>query len=365
MTTYVKVNGAWQPATAVYTKVGGTWQPATAVYTKVGGAWSSGGSVDTTPPGAPQLVAAVDPSNKFLFVQTGTASNDTDLDLIRVLVRTDAFPTSPTGAGYVSTVPSNFPSETWSDWVFNSGGAHSTTVMPTASEATVKYYPANAFTTAGFSGAVLPSGTYYFTAWARDKAGNWGAPTSVSVWMPPQVVVPQYTQITKTYKAVASKTYLGSGATRTDVGAFTMATGYDSRYGQQKAVVWFPNVQISNDLSAAISIDNVSLYLKAGTWENSTGGYGRIAFTNIDRNQATYTVNSGTNWNFFQDVWFTPNQERWFNITDDGTRFWKSGQRQGIAIGPAPSTANMYHGLFRDHTAIAAPELRITYTVRV
>lgn len=186
MALYQKVNGTWVQANKVYLKVNGIYRLVSDVYAKdpASHTWKSSYHHDYEPPNPPELDLQVVEDFTIIknvktlttrYFRVGTrlpgSSNDPDARLIRVLTTyAGAAPNSYNGATFHSTPDKNYSREPWSEWRYNSYGAHADT-----SVTNWKQYPVNAAAGTKIKG----DSDYWFTAWSLDNEGNWSVPTPV------------------------------------------------------------------------------------------------------------------------------------------------------------------------------------------
>lgn len=176
---FIRKNGIWTQVSRPYVKRGGIWTGVQESWVKRSGAWVQAYQYDTTPPSVPEMALQVI-DNRYILVSVRLpdTGNDPTLKRIRVLVSNSAMPTSPTGAGGVSTSDANFPNEAWSNFWFNHSDP--STDHGDSSLFTHKEYPPNPTKATN-----LPGGRYYyFAAWAQDLEDNWSRGVYMQIWMP-------------------------------------------------------------------------------------------------------------------------------------------------------------------------------------
>lgn len=187
MAIYVNVNGTWTPVVRPYVRKAGVWAPAMGVFSRTSGAWQQPFEYDVTPPSAPELTLTVETNSSggayiLVGVRQPQTANDKDVAMIRVLVGksgsspSNPYPSSPTGATYISGSTDGYPHEPWSDYHYNDYKpyAHADTSVVIR-----KKYPLNQP-----SSGDLAAGTYRFAAWTRDFDGNWSVATRQSIVVP-------------------------------------------------------------------------------------------------------------------------------------------------------------------------------------
>ena len=196
MSVHYKVGGQWKTVERPYRKITGKYRPVKEVWVKHGGSWTRCYEYDIVPPDVPaislELVETVyfereDGKNvrkSGRYINVGVQSlglnHDEDLQMIRVLTTQSNGkpPSTQFGSTYLPGRADNYPDEPWSDFSFN---GHNNSPDGKASNVwRYKRWPRNAT-----SSNQIAAGTYYFTAWARDDAGNWSAGN------PAQIVVPK------------------------------------------------------------------------------------------------------------------------------------------------------------------------------
>lgn len=175
MAAWIKTGGVWTRAKDIRNKQAGSWTPsAKAVYYKANGTWSMVHNNEIPPLDNVFLDVVNEAGTKgtvasrwrFMRVRarlTDTSDNP-DLKLIRVLASTNGFQSGPNGQGYQSEKVDGQP---WSDFDFTTNDS---------SVDLLKNYPPNS---SQDGGDVMPAGrVVYFTAFAQDVRGNWGAPVT-------------------------------------------------------------------------------------------------------------------------------------------------------------------------------------------
>ena len=180
MTLHRNIGGTWTQVQRPYVKRSGVWAPVREAWVKRSGVWTQAYLYDVTPPSSPEISATVTDGRYItIAVRQPEVSNDTNIAMIRVLVRTDKYAGTQYDSGYVGTPDSTYPKEPWSEFYYNNykigTAAHDDTSVFYS-----KQYPPNPTASTD-----LPAGKrYYFSAFTMDVAGNWSAGTNLSIAMP-------------------------------------------------------------------------------------------------------------------------------------------------------------------------------------
>lgn len=180
MAVYQLVNGEWVEAERIYVKRNGVFSSVTDGYVKRSGVWAQAFDYDVIPPNPPELTLSVYEDFDIIrnvktlisrWIRVGIrlpgSANDPEAKLVRVLTTyAGAMPTTPLGGTYWTTPDSDYPSEAWSDWKYNSYGPHKDTSAYVYKQWAngVNPKPGNKIT---------PDKDYHFAAWSQDRAGNW------------------------------------------------------------------------------------------------------------------------------------------------------------------------------------------------
>lgn len=180
MPIYTKVNGAYQDADP-FIKVNGAWVPATNAFIKVNGAWQQSFIADSTPPSQPIMtIQNVDNAYIRVRVRQPEGSHQTDIRRIRVKVGATAYPTNPADSqGYFSKPNTAGGVEPWSDFHFNNTLPDGKGGFYTDGRVTTSFQEKWFQPTYKKGDKLRANATYYFAAWAEDMAGNWSAMTYI------------------------------------------------------------------------------------------------------------------------------------------------------------------------------------------
>lgn len=196
MSVHFKVAGAWTEIDRPYVKRGNAWVPTKEVWVKRSGSWVRAYEYDVTPPPSPQI------SLQNIYTRYGKNNNQSgnfirltvnipgphrpDVRMIRVLSTYNGKqPTTQFGGTYVSAPDDNWPNEKWSDWEFD--GVKDTSTPRN------KTWPRSAK-----DQTTLKAGTYYFSGWTLDDAGNWSIGTHAQINVPKSnLVIPQVKKETR------------------------------------------------------------------------------------------------------------------------------------------------------------------------
>lgn len=177
-------------------------------------------------------------------------------------------------------------------------------------------------------------------------AWNVAAPT-----VPPAPPTQTYTA-TKSFAAVWSGAYKGSGSLRTD--KTDLYQGYvDSNNGNQKSLIGFSVTGIP----AGATIVSATMTLYASHWYNNSGGTAVIG-THINTSKpGTWT---GANPDVLRYAWNTKTGSRTITLGNAIGAALLSGSAKGICLGPGPTSGSSYYGFF-EGTGSLRPTLTLKY----
>lgn len=156
------------------------------------------------------------------------------------------------------------------------------------------------------------------------------------------------TPFTFTYTADWDGTYTGSGTYRnpgTDPAVHGLYQGfYSPNNGNQKALVGFDYSQIQSDLAGA-TITKFEVYLYYSHWYFNNGGTAVVGYHNLSNSShpASYPGSGITAGGWTFPNWQI-NQGQWVELGIAVGQGFQAGTIKGIAIGPGPTTSNLYYG---------------------
>lgn len=169
--------------------------------------------------------------------------------------------------------------------------------------------------------------------------------------------IPPTTQYVKTYSASSSASFQQDGTNR------GVAECYQGRYsstnGNQFSMIGFPYATIQSDLAGS-TINKVELYLDNVHFYSNSGGEAIIGThnqTSVSGNHSSSQINSN-----LSSPSFTYGQGKWVTLPNSIGNAFRDNTAKGIALGPGPSTSQIYYGYFRGNGQSGEPQLRITYT---
>ena len=192
MPGYVRSKGVWKPMLDIRRKSSGSWNYVNTVQLKSAGVWKLAHNNVPPPLSNPEIsidlvIGSSGSGNDVVhwrYLNIGakltSMADESSCVMIRVLVSTDGYPSSPTGQGYIAVETEGFPNEPWSDFYFHGTTPNGTKVNRATTNQKTKNYPRNAG-----RGTVLPAGkTQYVSAWALDNRGQWGSRVTTQ-WLIP------------------------------------------------------------------------------------------------------------------------------------------------------------------------------------
>lgn len=177
-TPYLKVDGAWVPATRPYVKRNGVWTPVREGYVKDAGVYKTFYKYDNTPPHPPELTLEIIDERYFkVGTRIPTDQGSDQVKEIRILVSRAGYPSGPLGSGFVSKPSTGYPKEPFSSFFYNH--ADSDSDHGPVQDYDFKEYPPQASAQTN-----IASGLYYFAAWTVDFDNNWSSGVYHSITMP-------------------------------------------------------------------------------------------------------------------------------------------------------------------------------------
>jgi hypothetical protein len=189
MTLYVRQNGVYQQVDRPFVRVNGVYVGCQQAFVRTAGVYQEVWRFDMTPPDPPEISTELIETRNANNVLTGRyikvgvrlpgLANDPTARLTRVLTNypgsSETPPTTQFGGTFTNTPDSSYPTEPWSEWRYNNYGPHNDTSL-----FRYKQWTPNATTTTD----IVNDKTYWFVGWSLDAAGNWSAPTKVSLHVP-------------------------------------------------------------------------------------------------------------------------------------------------------------------------------------
>lgn len=166
---------------------------------------------------------------------------------------------------------------------------------------------------------------------------------------------------TKTYKATWSGTYNGSSQLVSYYENEAHQGYYSSEQGNRRSLIGFNYGQIRNDLAGA-TIKKITFTAYAEHWYNNSGGTAVIGTHSYTSRPGTWSSSRVTE-NRQQSAGWPKPGKRTVTLSNTIGNEFKSGATTGMALGPGPSTSNIYYGRFAGYDAgNNAPYITITYT---
>lgn len=207
-----------------------------------------------------------------------------------------------------------------------------------------------------FSFSASDSGTrYQGESYGRCWAEDIGPVVTYGTYNPTTDADP-IQQYTKTYSANWSGTYQSDGDNRNISECYQ---GYFSgTNGNQYSLIGLPYSTIQNDLSGA-TILKTEIYLNNNHWYRNSGGTAVVGTHNYASEPSSASLGSVS-----EDLdreSFTYGQAKWFTVTNTIANNLKNNSAKGIALGPGPSTSDLYYGYFAGNGQSGEPQIRITY----
>lgn len=161
----------------------------------------------------------------------------------------------------------------------------------------------------------------------------------------------------KTYTANGSGSYQNDGSNR---GVSECYQGYySSTNGNGFSIITFPYATIQSDLSGA-TIKKVEVFLTNSHFFANSGGSAIIGTHNQTTASGNHVVSQITD--DITRASYAYGQAKWVTVSNTIGTALKANTAKGIALGPGPSTSNVYYGHFAGATQTGKPQLRITYS---
>lgn len=327
---YQKTGGSWvyRDGRPYIRRAGTGWTPIVSGYVKRSGVWTNFYTFDATPPAAPTLTVAEEITT---FQQGGTTQRgrhvlvtvkpsvaDTSVRRVRLLVSPVSQPTSQYDqSGYISAPETAHPTEPWSELYYNGYNGYSR--LSTAADTRV-------YTRDATDQTVVPAGTFYFSAWSEDFAGNWSPGAFKTITLTSfSTALPSFnSRITATGTGTLSQQVFTSGDVRQagtprENGYFF----YGSQLFQELSKATDPKItsaQIFLHRKNDSGQDNANIYL---AWHDHTSRSDFPNNPNFDGNTVTKvgTIAKG------EAKWFDIPSTHWDNIANRTLKGFCLGNR--------------------------------------
>lgn len=363
MGVWIKTGGAWvEKSGRPHLKVNGSWMPVKEGHVKRAGVWTEFYNYDVTPPQPPQLLLEeVNPQynyggalrlGRYVNVSAAPAVVDDTLKRIVVLVNTNYQPSSPyDAASYISVAGAEAPGESWSELGYNGY----LTSRPLTSVVTKRFTANQADST------VLPGGTYYFSAWAQDWAGNWSDGTYDSISLPTAFDVTQRSSHSYTARATLGGTY------RVPTNNFVSG---DMEYdiSPMRHGVWFYGSQIQAAIAGApinYEITSMQIHISRKSNDAASGNSGPLwlaphPFLSGSHLQSTGAfIYSATNVGSI-----AKGEAKWFNVPQSWWAGFANGTYKGVAaVSRNPGMTSYVRGTLKNLSdAPRMGEIQLSWT---